>query len=160
MKAAKRFAVPLVVLIEEGSEEQKEKARKIVECFALCVNYKYRQCFVKMMSGFAKAPGVFDVFAGYLSMLAKDKVSIVRISLAKLIRKIMDKEEFRELRENEKVISATRILLADEDRQVKEILGKMEMEGTPEEFDNQNFVNDMLFIETTFGKLQHLPIRK
>ena len=82
----------IILQLISGDTEYKDKTLKIIQSFARSINYSYRQLFILMCKHIFEKKDVWEKdISPLLVDLAYDKIINVRISLAKFIYKVINK---------------------------------------------------------------------
>ena len=164
MKAAKNISKMILQLVMSTKTEYQEKSLKIVNSFANSINYNYRQSFILMCTDcFEQEDAYKKYFAESLLKLAFDKVINVRITLAKFMFKLIKKNKFEWIKNDDTIRKICTILKNDTSLvDVKEYIeGLKDIENLEcEEIKdvNKDFVDKMEFLSKEFAITKNVPL--
>ena len=155
----------LIMQLLSGEEEYRSKTQKIVEAFARSLHYNYRQLFVLMCSDVFEKEDVFKKYiAEYLYDLAFDKVSNVRITLARFIGKVLRETNVAWVKQDETIKKIVKVLKMEKKKEINKELEGVDVDVKDVIVDevrnvNDKFDNHMEFINSEFGISQNIPIK-
>ena len=133
------------------NEDYKNKALIILESFANCIHYHYRQLFVYLIFQFFIKENLFmEIIYPLFYNLSFDKIDNVRISEAKMLNKILKQqnENYKWVLNNKKMLEIIFRFQNDESNEVKNYMKDIKIK---EDFSNIKFANDkMKFINESF----------
>ena len=153
----------LILQLISSKTEFKDKTLKIVKSFAQSINYKYRQLFVYMCRHLFENEEVFkENISELLLDLAYDKVTNVKIVLARFLEEILKKEKYAHLAKNETVRKIVKVLKNDKNPEVMNIMEKIQnvedIEVELEKNVNIKFTDNMKFVSSEFGITRNVPL--
>ena len=118
----------LILQLISGNTEYRDKTLEIITSFARSINYAYRQLFILMCKHIFENKDVWEKdIAPLLLDLAYDKIINVRISLAKFINKVITKNKFDYLKNDDTIKKIVSILKKDKE-EVSCIIEKLDIE--------------------------------
>ena len=117
--------------------DYKQNAIKILQNFATCKHYQYRQLFIYLCKRIIVNKKIFEEYVLELFYdLSYDKVSNIRFALAIFINMIWNKkkEEYQWVKNNEKIVEIIYRLKNDEDNEIRKFMEKIDI--------NLDMIND------------------
>ena len=156
----------IILQLLSGNDEYKEKTLIIIKSFAQSINYKYRQLFIYMCTHLFENKKIFEENISELLIdLAYDRVPNVKIVLAKFINKILTKEKYKHLKDNDTVKKIVKILKNDKNKEVLNYIENIQcLEGIDdvdiemEKNVNGKFKDNMNFLSKEFGITKNVPL--
>ena len=153
----------LILQLISGKTEFKNKTLIIIKSFAQSINFRYRQLFVYMCRHLFENEEVFkESISELLLDLAYDKVTNVKIVLAKFISEILNKKKYGHLSKNETVRKIVKVLKNDKNSEVKDLISKIknveDIEVELEKNVNIKFTDNMKFVSSEFGITRNVPL--
>ena len=153
----------LILQLITGKEEYRDKTMKIIQSFAQSINFRYRQLFIFMCKHLFENEEVFKKYiADLLLDLAYDKITNVRIILAKFIFDLIQKEKYSNLKKNETIRKIIKVLKNDTNEEIKSIVSKItDIEDIDVELNkevNHKFKDLMKFVSSEFGITKNVPL--
>ena len=149
--------------INNDNIDYKQNAIIILNNFATCIHYHYRQLFIYLCKKIMTNETIFNEYAYNLfNDLSYDKVDNVRITLCNFINKIWNKnkKEYEWIKKNKKILEIIYRLKNDKEIDVKKILEKIEININDIEDKekvlepnkvNNTFVNEFQDFKTMFN---------
>ncbi len=151
----------LILQLISNDDEYKEKTLKIIYSFARSINYSYRQLFILMCKHIFENKEVWEKnISNLLLDLAYDKIINVRITLAKFICKIINKNKYDYLKNDETIKKIVSILRKDK-LEVSQIIDKLDIENVNVDLNinvNEKFTDKMNFVSEEFGITKNVPL--
>ena len=151
----------LILQLISGNTEYRDKTLEIITSFARSINYAYRQLFILMCKHIFENKDVWEKdIAPLLLDLAYDKIINVRISLAKFINKVITKNKFDYLKNDDTIKKIVSILKKDKD-EVSCIIEKLDIEIINVDLNinvNGKFIDNMNFVSKEFGITKNVPL--
>ena len=163
IKAAKTLSIFLLkYLMMENENKYKESVINILNNFAKCKNYHYRQLYVYLCKKIMANEEVFKKYGlDLLNDLSYDKVVNTRYTLSNFIKEIWNKnkKEYDWIKNNEKILEIIYRLKNDKENEVKMCLeniginkDKIDVKKTLEKINiNDKFINEFKEFKSTFG---------
>ena len=158
----------IILQLLSGKDEYKNKTLTIIKSFAQSINYKYRQLFINMCTHLFENEKIFnECIAQLLIDLAYDKVPNVKIILARLIYKLLTKEKYKNLKNNDTIKKIVKILKNDKNKEVVDYINKIKnfnydelnnIEIDLEKNVNYKFKDNMNFVSKEFGITKNVPL--
>ena len=158
----------IILQLLSGKDEYKNKTLTIIKSFAQSINYKYRQLFINMCTHLFENEKIFnECIAQLLIDLAYDKVPNVKIILARLIYKLLTKEKYKNLKNNDTIKKIVKILKNDKNKEVVDYINKIKnfnydelnnIEIDLEKNVNYKFKDNMTFVSKEFGITRNVPL--
>ena len=153
----------LILQLISGKVEYRNKTLIIIKSFAQSINYKYRQLFIYMCKHLFNNETIFENNISQLLIdLAYDKVSNVKIVLAKFMNDLLNNKKYKHLENNNTVKKIVKILKND-----KEVINYMDKIKNLELNDvnidiektiNWKFQDNMKFLSEEFGITKNVPL--
>ncbi len=151
----------LILQLISGNTEYRDKTLEIITSFARSINYAYRQLFILMCKHIFENKDVWEKdIAPLLLDLAYDKIINVRISLAKFINKVISKNKFEYLKNDDTIKKIVSILKKDKE-EVSCIIEKLDIEIINVDLNinvNAKFIDNMNFVSKEFGITKNVPL--
>ncbi len=151
----------LILQLISGNTEYRDKTLEIITSFARSINYAYRQLFILMCKHIFENKDVWEKdIAPLLLDLAYDKIINVRISLAKFINKVITKNKFDYLKNDDTIKKIVSILKKDKE-EVSCIIEKLDIEIINVDLNinvNAKFIDNMNFVSKEFGITKNVPL--
>ncbi len=151
----------LILQLISGNTEYRDKTLEIITSFARSINYAYRQLFILMCKHIFENKDVWEKdIAPLLLDLAYDKIINVRISLAKFINKVITKNKFDYLKNDDTIKKIVSILKKDKE-EVSCIIEKLDIEIINVDLNinvNGKFIDNMNFVSKEFGITKNVPL--
>ena len=151
----------LILQLISGNTEYRNKTLEIITSFARSINYAYRQLFILMCKHIFENKDVWEKdIAPLLLDLAYDQIINVRISLAKFINKIITKNKFNYLKNDDTIKKIVSILKKD-NIEVSSIIEKLDIEIVNVDLNinvNGKFIDNMSFVSKEFGITRNVPL--
>ena len=151
----------LILQLISNDDEYKEKTLKIIYSFARSINYSYRQLFILMCKHIFENKEVWEKdISNLLLDLAYDKIINVRITLAKFICKIINKNKYDYLKNDDTIKKIVSILKKDK-LEVSQIVDKLDIENINVDLKinvNEKFTDKMNFVSEEFGITKNVPL--
>ena len=151
----------LILQLISGNTEYRDKTLEIITSFARSINYAYRQLFILMCKHIFENKDVWEKdIAPLLLDLAYDKIINVRISLAKFINKVITKNKFDYLKNDDTIKKIVSILKKDKE-EVSCIIEKLDIEIINVDLNinvNGKFIDNMSFVSKEFGITRNVPL--
>ena len=151
----------LILQLISNDDEYKEKTLKIIYSFARSINYSYRQLFILMCKHIFENKEVWEKdISNLLLDLAYDKIINVRITLAKFICKIINKNKYDYLKNDDTIKKIVSILKKDK-LEVSQIVDKLDIENINVDLNinvNEKFTDKMNFVSEEFGITKNVPL--
>ena len=151
----------LILQLISGNTEYRDKTLEIITSFARSINYAYRQLFILMCKHIFENKDVWEKdIAPLLLDLAYDKIINVRISLAKFINKVITKNKFDYLKNDDTIKKIVSILKKDKE-EVSCIIEKLDIEIINVDLNinvNGKFIDNMNFVSEEFGITKNVPL--
>ena len=155
----------LILQLISGKDEYKQKTLIIIKSFAQSINYKYRQLFIYMSKHLFENEKIFEENISQLLIdLAYDQVPNVKIVLAKFIVKMLTKEKYKHLINNDTIKKIVKILKNDKNKEIVSYMDKiknLEIEDIDVEIEknvNWKFIDNMKFVSNEFGITKNVPL--
>jgi hypothetical protein len=141
IKAIKQLSKLTMKLLNSGNEEYKNKCIMIIESFAKCVHYHYRQLFLHICKSFFKCEKLFKEFLFEMFIdLAFDKVVNVRFTQAKLLKKGIAKYDW--MKSDDKIQGIVKLFKEQRESKVlREIMDNVEVKEGVALIERRNNVN-------------------
>ena len=146
-----------------GKEDYKKKTYTIVKSFAQSINFSYRQLFILMCKHLFESEELYkNYIAPLLLDLAYDKIVNVRISLSKFIEKIIKKNKFNYLKNDETMRKIVTILRKDTNNEVncymKDLNDIKDIDVQLGVYVNDKFIDIMKYVSDEFGITRNVPL--
>jgi len=146
-----------------GKEDYKKKTYTIVKSFAQSINFSYRQLFILMCKHLFESEELYkNYIAPLLLDLAYDNIVNVRISLSKFIEKIIKKNKFEYLKNDETMRKIVTILRKDKNNEVKRHMKDLndikDIDVELGVYVNDKFVDIMKYVSDEFGITKNVPL--
>ena len=146
-----------------GKEDYKKKTYTIVKSFAQSINFSYRQLFILMCKHLFESEELYkNYIAPLLLDLAYDKIINVRISLSKFIEKIIKKNKFNYLKNDETMRKIVTILRKDTNNEVncymKDLNDIKDIDVQLGVYVNDKFIDIMKYVSDEFGITKNVPL--
>ena len=146
-----------------GKEDYKKKTYTIVKSFAQSINFSYRQLFILMCKHLFESEELYkNYIAPLLLDLAYDKIVNVRISLSKFIEKIIKKNKFNYLKNDETMRKIVTILRKDTNNEVnsymKDLNDIKDIDVQLGVYVNDKFIDIMKYVSDEFGITKNVPL--
>jgi hypothetical protein len=146
-----------------GKEDYKKKTYTIVKSFAQSINFSYRQLFILMCKHLFESEELYkNYIAPLLLDLAYDKIVNVRISLSKFIEKIIKKNKFEYLKNDETMRKIVTILRKDTNNEVtrymKDLNDIKDIDVQLGVYVNDKFIDIMKYVSDEFGITRNVPL--
>ena len=146
-----------------GKEDYKKKTYTIVKSFAQSINFSYRQLFILMCKHLFENEELYkNYIAPLLLDLAYDNIVNVRISLSKFIEKIIKKNKFEYLKNDETMRKIVSILRKDKNNEVKRHMKDLndikDIDVELGVYVNDKFVDIMKYVSDEFGITKNVPL--
>ena len=146
-----------------GKEDYKKKTYTIVKSFAQSINFSYRQLFILMCKHLFESEELYkNYIAPLLLDLAYDKIINVRISLSKFIEKIIKKNKFNYLKNDETMRKIVTILRKDTNNEVnsymKDLNDIKDIDVQLGVYVNDKFIDIMKYVSDEFGITRNVPL--
>ena len=146
-----------------GKEDYKKKTYTIVKSFAQSINFSYRQLFILMCKHLFESEELYkNYIAPLLLDLAYDKIINVRISLSKFIEKIIKKNKFEYLKNDETMRKIVTILRKDTNNEVtrymKDLNDIKDIDVQLGVYVNDKFIDIMKYVSDEFGITKNVPL--
>ena len=146
-----------------GKEDYKKKTYTIVKSFAQSINFSYRQLFILMCKHLFESEELYkNYIAPLLLDLAYDKIVNVRISLSKFIEKIIKKNKFEYLKNDETMRKIVTILRKDSNNEVtrymKDLNDIKDIDVQLGVYVNDKFIDIMKYVSDEFGITRNVPL--
>ena len=157
----------LILQLITGDDEYKEKTLIIIKSFAQSINYKYRQLFIYMCLHLFENEKIFNEnISPLLIDLAYDQIPNVKIVLAKFINKILTKDKYKHLKNNDTIKKIVKILKNDKNKEVLNYMDQIkdiDFDDKDKIIDNEKNVNwkfkdNMKFVAKEFGITRNVPL--
>ena len=151
----------LILQLLSCNNEYKEKTLKIIISFARSINYAYRQLFILMCKHIFENKEIWEKdISNLLLDLAYDKIINVRITLAKFIFKVINKNKFDYLKNDDTIKKIVSILKKDKN-EVSQFVDKLDIENVNVDLNinvNEKFIDNMNFVSEEFGITKNVPL--
>ena len=151
----------LILQLISNDDEYKEKTLKIIYSFARSINYAYRQLFILMCKHIFENKEIWEKdISNLLLDLAYDKIINVRITLAKFIFKVINKNKFDYLKNDDTIKKIVSILKKDKN-EVSQFVDKLDIENVNVDLNinvNDKFIDNMNFVSEEFGITKNVPL--
>ena len=146
-----------------GKEDYKKKTYTIVKSFAQSINFSYRQLFILMCKHLFESEELYkNYIAPLLLDLAYDNIVNVRISLSKFVEKIIKKNKFEYLKNDETMRKIVSILRKDKNNEVKRHMKDLndikDIDVELGVYVNDKFVDIMKYVSDEFGITKNVPL--
>jgi serine/threonine-protein phosphatase 4 regulatory subunit 1 len=152
----------IILQLISGDTEYKDKTLKIIQSFARSINYSYRQLFILMCKHIFEKKDVWEKdISPLLVDLAYDKIINVRISLAKFIYKVINKNKYDYLKNDNTIKKIYSILKKEDNNEISSIINLLNIETVNVDLNinvNDKFTDNMSFVSNEFGITRNVPL--